>query len=629
MKPARIEHGPDGVPFARDYGDRYHPRTGAAAQAREVFLAGNQLPARWAGRRDFTILENGFGLGHNFLATWQAWREDPARPDRLHYVGIEAELATADDLTRCLATSPWPELAAALRQAWPPLLGGWHLLDLDGGRVQLTLACGPAQAVAKALDLAADAFYLDGFAPDRNPEMWSPALLQALARRAAPGATAATWTVARAVREGLCSAGFEVERAPGFGEKRETLRARHAPAPGVRRAAARGGPPGQAVVIGAGLAGAWAAHALQQQGWAVTVVERHPQPAQEASGNPGGLYHGTVHPDDGPHARFHRAAALLASRVLGSWISAGMVPGSCQGLLRLASAGQDRAALQALIERHALPPGYVVALDAESASARAGFTLDRAAWYYPGGGWVAPVALVRHLLRPVTFRGAAEVSRLQRDGAVWRLFDRDDGLLAQADAVVLANADEVRRLWPQAAWPLGRSRGQISLWPQAPADAPKPRVPVAGGGYVLALHDGGLLCGATVAAGDEDPALRDADHAYNLERLRQLSGWAGPMPAAGRVAWRATTRDRLPLVGAVPAAGSAGPTQARQVAREPGLFVLSGLGSRGLTWGPLAGRVLAAWVSGAPMPLPSGLRDAIDPARWLVRAARRQTETQG
>jgi tRNA 5-methylaminomethyl-2-thiouridine biosynthesis bifunctional protein len=621
LTPARIDFDADGPPQAPAFGDGYHARIGATEQARAVFLAGNGLPQRWAGRADFTVLEVGFGLGQNFLATWAAWRAAPC--ERLHYVAIEGHPPARGDLRRALAGSPFPDLAADLVEAWPPLVAGWHAIDFDGGRVQLLLAFGPARQVVPQLDLAADAIYLDGFAPSRNPAMWEPALLQALARRAAPGATAATWTVARGVREALQAAGFELERAPGIGGKRETLRARFAPRFQMKRPPARGGAPARAVVIGAGLAGGWAAFALRRQGWAVQVLDRRGAPAQEASGNPAGLFHGVVLADDGPHARLTRAAALLAERTLRPWVDAGQVPGALDGLLRLADAAEPRNLLQTRIDRHGLPPEFVQALDADQASRRAGIGLDRAAWWFPGGGWLDPAALVRHLLAGAEFCGGTDVQRIERVGEDWQVFDRHDAVIAEAPVLVLANADGAARLWPAAGWPIGRSRGQISLWQPAPPDAPRPRVPVAGGGYLLAGPGGTLLAGATAQPGDDDPALRSADDDFNRARLLALTGWAAPPATAGRVGWRVNSADRLPIVGPVPAAGSSAQQRMQAVAREPGLYVLTALGSRGITWGPLVGQVLAAWVSGAPMPVESPLRDALDPARWQVRAARR------
>lgn len=625
LRPARIDYDADGAAHAPDFGDRYHPRAGAAVQAREVFLAGNGLPARWAGRDRFTIVETGFGLGRNFLATWAAWRADPQRPARLHYVGIDAHPPSVDDLRRAAEGSPEPALDAALQAAWPPALTGFHPVDLDGGCVQLLLAFDEVDAAVKSLDVAADAFVLDGFAPGRNPAMWSPALMKALARLAAPGATAASWTVARAVREGLQAAGFEVELAPGFADKRQTLRARFAPRPGVRRPA-RPLPPAQALVLGAGLAGAWAAQALRAQGVDVALVDRHAEPAQEASGNPGGLFHGTVMADDGAHARLHRAAALLAARELRPRIASGRVPGAVDGLLRLAGDGDTVAAMETLRRRHGLPEAYVQVLDPAEASARSGLALGRPAWLFPGGGWISPPALVRALVEGLPMHGGRAVARIERRDDRWWLFDDADGVLAHAPALVLANAADAARLWPHAGWPLGRARGQLSLWPPGTAGrdgAPSPRLPVAGGGYLLAMPDGTLVAGATSTPGDAEPAMRDTDEAFNRARLRTLCGWDAPPAPGGRVGWRVQAPDRLPLVGAVPAHDAPAQTQAARIAREPGLFVLAALGSRGLTWGPLAGRVLAAAVTGAPGPLPLRLRDALDPARWLVRRARR------
>lgn len=586
------------------------------------------MPLPWAGRVDYTVLDLAFGDGGGFLATWQAWRDDPARPVRLHYVGV---LGTPRIPEPALKASLTADLAAELHRRWPPAIAGWHSIDLDDGRVQLTMIVGELRGVLRQLDVAADDIRLDGRGP------WDGPVLRALARFAAPSARLTARGATEAVSAGLRSAGFVFDRgahdAPG------TLTGHHAPAATARRLARRSAAqPAQAVIIGAGLAGGWAAHALHQQGWAVRVLDRHAAPAREASGNPAGLFHGTVNADDGPHARFHRAAALFAERTLRPWIESGQVPGRIDGLLRLAGDEETLAALQAPIDRHGLPPCYVQAIDAESASALAGIPLRRPAWFYPGGGWVEPPALVRHLLRNAAFDGGVDVARVSREGAVWRLFDTHDRVLAETGTLVLANAADARRLWPAAAWPMGRSRGQLSHWPEPPADAPSLQRPVAGGGYVLTLADGSLLCGATAAPGDEESAPRAADHRFNLDRLQRMTGWSGPLAPEGRVGWRANTVDRLPLVGPVPASAAAlGPGKAPDIAhgattplhkavREPGLYVSSGLGARGLTWGPLAGRVLAAWVSGTPMPLGADLRDAIDPARWLVRAARRNAQ---
>ena len=184
---ATITFDDEGVPFAPAFGDRYHARAGAAQQAEHVFLRGNGLPARWAGRKRFVILETGFGLGNNFLATWAAWQRDAARCERLHYISIEKHPPCKADLARVHAAhtghGAQPELAQALREAWPPLTGDLHRLCFEEGRVELLLALGDVAHWLRRLQLQADALYLDGFAPERNPEMWSEHLFAALPRR--------------------------------------------------------------------------------------------------------------------------------------------------------------------------------------------------------------------------------------------------------------------------------------------------------------------------------------------------------------------------------------------------------------------------------------------------------------
>src|SRR5512146_374020 len=314
LVPATLAFAPDGTPWSEAYGDVYHSAAGGPAQARHVFLAGDDRPARWRGRRGFAVLETGFGFGLNFLATWSAWREDPGRCARLHFASIEKHPFAVADLERLHERYPeHAEAAAALRAAWPPLVPGVHRIELDHGRVVLTLALSDAADALHELRLAADAIYLDGFAPAKNPAMWSAAAMKALARLAAPGATAATWSTAAPVREALAAAGFEAQKRPGFAAKREMLAARHAPR-GRTRPAPEAWPERRALVIGAGIAGAAACERLAARGWEVVLIERRREPAAETSGNHAGVFHAAATPDDSVLARLTRAGALYALR---------------------------------------------------------------------------------------------------------------------------------------------------------------------------------------------------------------------------------------------------------------------------------------------------------------------------
>jgi tRNA 5-methylaminomethyl-2-thiouridine biosynthesis bifunctional protein len=629
--PARVDFSDAAVPFATEFGDVYHSRDGALEQARHVFLRGNRLPERWRGRRRFVVLETGFGLGNNFLATWQTWRADPERCQLLQFVSIEKHPLSRQDLARAHRDSPLPELAQPLIDAWPPLTCNLHRLVFDGRQVELLLALGDVADWLRALILKADAFMLDGFAPARNPQMWQAPLFRHLARLAAPEATAATWSVAREVRDGLSAAGFEVNRAQGFAGKREMSIARfvprHTPPPPPGRSEAPAGP---VVIVGAGLAGCAAAAALAEQGIATEVLEAHGSTGHGASNQRGGMFHGIVHGEDGRYARLGRAAALMAAVEAARAINAG-VPGCRDGLLRLERGG-DLAAMQQLLQRLGLPEDYVRPLAPSEATEVAGVPVSSPSWFFPGGGWIMPARLAETWLLSTgsaRLRPSAPVARLQRDGERWHCLDAEGELLAEAAVIIIAAGAHALRLLAPWRFPLEPVRGQTTWLPPGTPGLIEPRVPVADAGYVLATGDGGVLCGASSAPGDAGLDLREEEHADNLDRLRRLTGMCLEPDAVslnrleGRVGVRLASGDRLPLIGALPRLDARPYDQPRRIERESGLYVFSALGSRGLSWAPLGARLLAAQIAGGAWPLESDLVDALDPARFLAREARK------
>src|SRR5258706_13557468 len=267
---ARLERASDGTPFSPHFQDVYHSSQGGIAQSRHVFLAGNRLPGRWESRASFVILETGFGLGVNFLTAWDAWRRDPKRPSRLHFVSVESEPFARADLAAALAPfAELEDLARALVASWPPPLSGFHRLHFDGGNVILTLLLGDARETLPQLVASVDAFFLDGFSPAKNPGIWSPQVVRELARVAAPDATLATWTVAGGVRAALADAGFAIEKQAGFASKREMLTGRFV----AQRAAPTAARVRHAAVVGGGLAGTLAAERMAARGWEVDLVD--------------------------------------------------------------------------------------------------------------------------------------------------------------------------------------------------------------------------------------------------------------------------------------------------------------------------------------------------------------------
>jgi tRNA 5-methylaminomethyl-2-thiouridine biosynthesis bifunctional protein len=603
LVPARLAFDAGGVPYSEAYGDVYHSADGGPGQARHVFLAGNALPERWRSRPSFTVVETGFGLGVNFLFTGAAFLEDERAPARLHYVSVEKHPFAKDDLTTALAR--YPEIALLARElvsAWPILLPGFHRLHLAHGRITLTLLLGDAATLLPQLEARADVFYLDGFAPDKNPEMWSSAVAKELARLAAPGATLATWCVAGTVREALADAGFAVERRPGFGRKREMLaatftgRAAHPPAP-ERRVA----------IVGAGLAGAACAERLASRGWEVTLIDRHPAPAREASGNPVGLLRPALHVEDTAIALLSRAAIGYALRQFSALEREGRLPWRQSGVLRLARDAAQMRRFEDIASANAFPAEFARCVDAVDAARIAGRAVRGPGWWVPSAAWVSPPALcAAHIGQSAVRRVfSADATRLARTNSAWRV-EGAKGVLAEAPHVILANAAEANTLLPDTQLPLVPVRGQVSFAPKGQ----KLDVPVSGDGFVVPTADGFAL-GATFQLDDFEIEPRVADHAANLARAESLlpgfTEGLDPARIAGRVAFRATTPDRLPIYGELP--------------RHPGAHAALGLGATGLLWGALCAELLASQMEGEPWPLERDLAAVIDPGRFAPRGS--------
>jgi tRNA 5-methylaminomethyl-2-thiouridine biosynthesis bifunctional protein len=579
--PAKLDFR-DQTPYSASYGDVYHSAEGGIAQAHHVFLRGNGLPERWARRERFVVLETGFGFGLNFLVTWQAWKRDPARCRRLHYVSVEKHPFVLADL-RTLHER-YPELkeeAAELHAQWPVAVGGGQRLEF--GNVVLTLFFADV-AVLRDLRLAADAIYLDGFAPAKNPEMWTHQVMRSVSRLAATDATLATWSVAADVRKALEETGFAVEKRAGFGSKREMLAGRNTRKNGDS-------PPfsseRKAAVVGAGLAGAAVCERLCARGWEVELYERRAEPAMEASGNHAGTFHPIITSDDSIFARLTRAGFLYALR---NWERLGGLRYDRCGVLQLARTEKERAAHEKAAA--GLPADYAQFVTREEASAHAGVPVAAPGLWFPAGGWIKPRTLVR----------------AQLDACGERLTRRFDSVLNEVPEgriVVLANSADAPKLRPVPYLRLRRVRGQLTYVPAHALEPP--HVVVLRGGMVLPPVDGVCVVGATYDLEDEDAAVREHSHAGNLERLRNMLGLEIRTKTEGRVSFRAVTPDRLPVVGRI----------------DNQAYGAFAYGSRGLVWAALAAEIIAAELEGEPLPVEGKLVDAMRPERFRKRAESR------
>lgn len=392
--------------------------------------------------------------------------------------------------------------------------------------------------------------------------------------------------------------------------------------------------PGHALVIGAGIAGAATAAALIRRGWRVTVAERHDHVAAGASGNPAGIHMPRVVAGHSPERDFHSAAYRYGLEQLARLDPA--IKHQACGVLQLSAGERQVRQHDAALRSGFLPPDMMRLADQKEASELAGIPLDCEALWFPQGGWVDPGSLCRALLAGAEVRTGIAVTALRHDGKLWHA----DDSLEPADAVILANGVDAR-MFEQSSWlPLSPRRGQISMV-RASERSARQRCVVSHDGYIIPAIGGEHVIGATFDHIDDViPAARqhaDADDdARNLAQLEaRFPGLLDPDSVlGGRASLRAMTTDHLPLTGPVPlferfAEDFAGLRQGRlertsgEAVCNPGLWVIAGLGARGLVTAPLAGELLAAQIAGGPWPVGTETAAALHPARFLVRDLKR------
>ncbi len=586
------------------------------------------------------ILDTGFGRGEYFLRRWAEWRqvsqEATVRP--LHYLAVAPQLPAAPLLTDA------PEMSEQLRALWPMAVPGWHRLLLDEGRVTLDLIVAPLEMALTQIEACVDAFYL----PAEGTAIVFTTLARALAKLAAPGAQLHVQAPDEALVWALHAVGFFGSSTP-LAAAQGDLHARYASR--KRQPSAPPEPVRRAIVIGAGLAGSAACHRLCANGWEVTLIERHTEPAQEASGNRAGIFMPLLSKDDNIPTRLSRAAYLFALR---EWQRLGGVgrafDGAGCGVLQLARDAGHARVQREVVEAWQYPRQYVRWLDADGAGSLLGTATPHGGWLFEQGGWARPASLCKAMLEAcgarLTRRFSTEALTLTRyegeqgaaggearDAGVWQVRVADGALLAQAPTVIIANGTGARALAQTADLPLFALRGQVThlaLDEDSANGVPNLSLVVCREAYVTPPSDGIVSAGATYD-NDDDPELREASQQENLTRLADILGADAALenrlaraPLAGRVGFRCAAPDRLPLAGALPHYAAAGRLERlRDVPRHPGLYGLLGYASRGLIWAPLMAELLVSQLEHRPPPMEASLVAALDPGRFLLKQRRR------
>ncbi|MDA5604616.1 bifunctional tRNA (5-methylaminomethyl-2-thiouridine)(34)-methyltransferase MnmD/FAD-dependent 5-carboxymethylaminomethyl-2-thiouridine(34) oxidoreductase MnmC [Enterobacter sp. PI-10] len=651
IQPANLEFNAEGTPVSRDFDDVYFSNDNGLEETRYVFLDGNQLSTRFPAhpRSLFVVAESGFGTGLNFLTLWQAFNQfHAAHPEatlqRLHFISFEKFPLTAHDLR--LAHQRWPELAPwaeQLQAQWPAHTGGCHRLILDGGRVTLDLWLGDINDLTDRLDDSmnqkVDAWFLDGFAPAKNPDMWSQHLFNAMARLARPDATLATFTSAGFVRRGLQEAGFTMQKTKGFGRKRDMLVGRMeqtldipAQTPWFARRASASR---DVAIVGGGIASALLSLALLQRGWQVTLYCADDAPASGASGNRQGALYPLLSAHDPALFQFFPAAFTFARRLYDA-LPVAFDHDWC-GVTQL---GWDEKSQQKIAQMLSLglPEEIARAVSAQEVEDTAGVETGCGGIQYPLGGWLCPAELTAAVItlaqsRGLTVQYAYKVESLSRTEC-WDLRFAN-GKEARHASVVLANGHHISQFAQTESLPVYPVGGQVSHIPTAP-ELGKLRQVLCYDGYLTPQNpsNGHHCIGASYHRGETDMRYSEVDQAQNRQRLIDCfpdAAWAKEVDVSAgdaRCGVRCATRDHLPMAGNVPDYQATlevyqdlanNRDKAVSAPVYPELYILGGLGSRGLCSAPLLAEVLAAQMSGEPIPLDRITLAGLNPNRLWVR----------
>lgn len=649
-----------GTPVSDQFDDVYFSNVNGLEETRYVFLKQNHLPERWQeyDQRRFVIAETGFGTGLNFLAVWQ-WFEQfrqqhPNAPlKELHFISFEKYPLSKADLIK--AHQSWPELAdyaVQLQQHYPIAVPECQRIVLADGAITLDLWFGDIKDCMPLVPVSAqglvDAWFLDGFAPSKNPEMWNQNLFDGMARLAKQDCSCATFTAAGFVRRGLIEAGFAMKKVKGYGTKREmiagNLTERQAVTnfkPWFHRT-----PSSQhehIAIIGGGIASATLATALLRRGQKVTLYCQDEHAAQRASGNRQGAVYPLLNGEHRGVSRVFAPGFLFARQFVEQAAEKISFDHDWCGITQLMWDEKSTTKLSKMLEGR-FDPMLIHHLDAEQTSAAIGLPITMESIQYPLGGWLCPAQLTQGLIDELTKDARFKIKYNHKIDAITRIDDHWT-LSSQAgdvthDCVVIANGNEFASFEQSAHIPLGQVKGQVSHIPTTPELSSLKSVLCYDGYMTPANPNNQQHCiGASYDRSHLDYQFDATAQQENGDKLRHCvpnESWPLAVDTSGnqsRQGIRCVSRDHLPFVGNLADYGQVKAQyehlaqldleQAQPTPHYPDLFCLLGLGSRGLSSAPLMAELLASQICGDPLPLPVDVLETLDPSRMWVRKLRK------
>jgi len=645
----------DGQPYSVDFEDVYFSSENGLEESRITFIDGNDLIARWKAlprtfSSAFVIAETGFGCALNFLLTWSLWEKHAPPNATLHYISCENFPLSRVDLQRSFAL--WPELSKYAQQLltqYPVLTPGFHTITFKESRVKLTLLLGDVLDCYQGLlvsgdtilesqlrTFTVDAWYLDGFAPSKNPAMWRDAFFSVMALLSSKKTTLSTFTAASRVNHGLQKVGFNTRKIPGHGQKRESITGvfntvsdsiktkRKTPWHAFSRSIPVSN---KAIILGAGLAGCFLANTLAVRGWDITLIDQQDMPGKGASGNTRGVIFPMFSAYDTPLSCFMLHAFLFAANTYKSILSDSRI-GELTGILQLAGNVKIEKMHMAMGSWLKAYPELACVVTSDEASELAGLLVADNGLYIPQAGWVDSPALCRKLIgHPrIKYIASTTVSDIHFKNKTWYAAEHT------APVLIIANGYQAAQFQQTQHLPLHAVRGQMT-GVCATEKSKKLRLPLCGMGHILPAQDGVHFCGATFDLDSVDVDASAQDDIANRRKVASLvkhdfmaldvsCHWAGI---------RGATPDYLPLVGAVSDSirfqeifskfsldAKAWVPQSNPI--QQGLYVFSGFGSRGLTSIPFAAEYLASLINNEPVLMSRAMMQSISPARFLSKA---------
>jgi tRNA 5-methylaminomethyl-2-thiouridine biosynthesis bifunctional protein len=667
IEPATVTWDENGTPLSTQFNDPYFSRKDGLAESTQVFLETNRLPQRFADLSEgenFVIAETGFGTGLNFLLTWRCFKQYAPATARLSYISVEGYPLRPEDLHKCL--QQWPELSelsTELEAHYPVLVPGhhWRLFE---GRIGLQLIFDQLTPALQSLHpqishhnwlaplVGVDAWFLDGFAPAKNPDMWQDSIYPSIARLSHPNTSLSSFTAASAVRRNLESWGFVVDKIPGFGQKREMISAQFEKdwSPSKEQIRAHTGKnsqswhlptqdktpsdkeqPKEVSILGAGIAGLCTAKALATRGIKVTIFDKRPSALQGASGNPQVAIFGRLSPDSGDLEDFvMQCLAHSADFYKEYWQSD---CGENAGLLQLSRNDSELKKMHKIVELLPINNGLIRFIKAINSKEICGIELDTDGLWFPNSGWISPPELASSILSSdlIEFKGNTVVNPQFKDG-LWLLLDQGGTEVHRCKPLIVCNGAESLEGDLLDWLPIKPVAGQVSLTKASKETSALTAILSKTTSIAPSMGDTHCL-GGTYRLGETSLDVRDADTAKNLANVNEFLGLESAITAPvteSRVGVRATTPDYLPICGAAtdieklkvdfePLSRDAKWPMSLQAPALEGLYLNLGYGSRGYAYAPLCAEHISSIVCGGSSPLPNHLQRAVHPARFPIR----------